>query len=516
MTSELTAPAAARPGGWRRVALAAALGAAALVVALGRQRALEWGDSLVPALVSLQRWTPFYWDQERFGMLVPLLAWPVRDPFWNLLLQRALMALGGLSAVVLLARHVLPGRDWPLCGALAAAALLLLAPQAWLFEYLADQPYGLSLALALGGLALAEPRPWERAADGVLGGGQGELRRHPWRVAGGLLLVLLAHWVNAAVGVVLGVLALARAAEDLVAGEPTGAVAGRLQVDAALLAAGLAAGQASIRLYPWWSGQPLRLALGFLPLAEWPRAWWTMTARALEAQGGWAAALAAVTAVGLAALALPSSRPVRRQVLARAATLAAAAALYAAFSGALAWVAENAFHWRYLAPSALLIHLAVVALAAEPLAASARLAVPALRGALLALPLAALATQGQPSLERARGDLDAAAGRWTADVLAARCDLVAGDYWSVWPAVWHVALAQAERGEHRPVYGLAHRSNPTVPLWWDRPHGALRICRTHGEAAEREAARWLPSYGLWPVEVVERRETVDVLRVAGP
>jgi hypothetical protein len=78
-----------------------------------------------------------------------------------------------------------------------------------------------------------------------------------------------------------------------------------------------------------------------------------------------------------------------------------------------------------------------------------------------------------------------------------------------------VALTQAERGERRPVYGLAHRSNPTVPLWWDRPHAALRICRTHGEASEREAATWLPTYGLWPVELVERRETVDVLRVAG-
>ncbi|MCM2335078.1 MAG: hypothetical protein NDI82_14180, partial [Anaeromyxobacteraceae bacterium] len=64
-------------------------------------------------LVSLQRWTPFYWDQERYGMLVPLLALPVRDPLWNLLLQRGLLVLGGLAAVVLLARHALPDRDWP-------------------------------------------------------------------------------------------------------------------------------------------------------------------------------------------------------------------------------------------------------------------------------------------------------------------------------------------------------------------------------------------------------------------
>ncbi len=51
-------------------------------------------------------------------MLVPLLAVPVRDPLWNLLLQRGLLVLAGLAAVLLLARHVLAGRDWPLAGAL--------------------------------------------------------------------------------------------------------------------------------------------------------------------------------------------------------------------------------------------------------------------------------------------------------------------------------------------------------------------------------------------------------------
>ena len=44
-------------------------------------------DSLIPVLMSLDRWTPFYWEQNRFGMLVPLLALPFRDPFANLLVQ---------------------------------------------------------------------------------------------------------------------------------------------------------------------------------------------------------------------------------------------------------------------------------------------------------------------------------------------------------------------------------------------------------------------------------------------
>ena len=160
-------------GAWHRSGvLFVALAAAAALVDLGGLHRLENGDSLVPVLVSLQRFTPFYWDQERYGMLVPLLALPVREPLWNLLLQRLLLGLAGLSAVVLLARHVLGGRDWPLAGALAVAGLLAAAPAPWLFEYLFSQPYGLALALAAGGLAVAEPgadgrRPTRSSARGA-------------------------------------------------------------------------------------------------------------------------------------------------------------------------------------------------------------------------------------------------------------------------------------------------------------------------------------------------------------
>lgn len=502
------------PGRGRSLFLLAALAAAAALLDLGALHRLEHGDSLVPVLVSLQRWTPFYWDQERYGMLAPLLALPVRDPLWNLLLQRFLLVVSGLGAVVLLARHVLPDRDWPLCGALAAALLPLLAPEGWRFEYLGDQPYGLSLALALLGLALAEPAPPD-LAPGLAPGARP--RRRPARVLAGLALVLLAHWVNAATGVILGALALARAAEDLLEGVDRRAVAGRLRVDAALLGAGLGLGQATLLLWPRLTGRPLRLPLGFLPPGEWPGAWRSILEGALQDQGRWLLWLALAAAAGAAALSLPALRHARRGALVRAATLLLAALAYAAFAGALRWVADNHFHWRYLAPSALLVHLAAASLLAEPLARAAQarpaLARPALGAALLGLPLAALAAGGPPSLARVRADLDARAGAWTEDVLGAGCHLVAGDYWTTWPAVWHVALVARERGLHRPVYGVAHRANPTVPLWWDRDRATLRICRPHGAAAARDAARWLETYGLWPVALVERRATVDVLQV---
>lgn len=498
----------ARAGSW---ATFLALALAALLVDLGAIHRLEHADAIVPVLVSLQRWTPFYWDQDRYGMLVPLLALPVRDPLWNLLLQRGLLVLAGLSAVVLLARHVLYERDWRVAGALSAAALLAVPTPAWRFEFLGDQPYGLSLALALAGLAFAEP---------VEGG-----RRGPARLGAGLLLCAAAHWVNAAAGLLLLPLALARAAVDRLEGAPASAVRDRVAVDAALLAAGLAAGQALLRLEPLVSGGRLRQPLGTLPVAAWPGAWAALLGNAWRAAGAWPWVLSAVAIGGLVLLVLPAHRALLPRALLRAGALCLAALAYALATGTLSWVAANGYHWRYLAPAAVLVHLAAVSLLAEPLA---RRGGPWAVGAAVALvPSIALAISGAPSLARVRADLDGAAGdpsaargpdaavtaRRSADVLAAGCVLITGDYWSVWPAVFHAAMVERDRG-HPParVYGLSFRADPTAPAWSGLPRPSLRICRIHGE--EDEAERQLRGFHLWPVRVVERRSTVDVLLAA--
>ena len=467
------------------------IAAAAVLLDLGRLHRFEWGDSLVPVLVSLQRWTPFYWDQERYGMLVPLLAAPVRDPLWNLLLQRLLLTLAGLGAVVLLARHVLAGRDWPLAGALAVAGLLAAAPPTWLFEYCFDQPYGLSLALAAAGLAAAEA---------------GAAGRRSWpRVAAGALLVGLAHWVNAATGVLLAALAVARAAVDRREGEPSSTPRARLAWDLGLLAIGLAAGQGLMRLAPPSAG-PFRADASPLPPGALPAAWAKLLGNAWRESGHWPTALAATAAAGLLLLALPPARAHLRGALWRAGALVAAAVAWALFVGSLRWVQSNWSHWRYLAPSAVLLQLAAASLVAEPLARLRRAARPAGLAALALVPAAALAS-GTPSFARVRADLDAATGRLTGALLAGRCDVVAGSYWTVWPAVWHAALVLHERGDGRRVYGVAHRATPTLGAWRDR--GGVTVCRAAGEKAY--ADRWLRELGLPPMRAARQVGNVEVL-----
>ncbi len=61
------------------------------------------GDTLIPVLSSLYAWTPFYWSQDRLGMLVPLLATPFKHPLTNLLVQNGLTIFGCLMTLVVFA-----------------------------------------------------------------------------------------------------------------------------------------------------------------------------------------------------------------------------------------------------------------------------------------------------------------------------------------------------------------------------------------------------------------------------
>ena len=444
------------PATWGRAALLVA--AAAALVALGDLHALTNADAIVPVLVSLQRWTPFYWDQERYGMLVPLLAAPVTHPLWNLLLQRFLTGAAALGAVMLLDRHVLARPEWRAEGALAAALLVLLAPPVWSFEYLWSQPYGLSLGVALLGLAFAEPAPGSfHPARGL---------PRAVRLAIGLALVLVAHWVNGAAGLLLLPLAAVRAAVDLSEGEPRGDVRSRFAVDGALLLAGLVASEA-------WSTRYSAL----LPASGWPAGWAALAREAWSMAWRWGLSLAALAAVGIWARRREGPHLVAG--LRRAGALVAAALAYALLAGTLRWVAANGFHWRYVIPSALLLHLAALSL------------LPPWRRAWLLTPLAALLAFGVPSLARVRADLDRTCGALTPAVRAARCDAIGGDYWTVWPAVWHAEWDRRERGEPGHLYGLAFRAAPTVPLW---ARAGARVCVPRGQEAAAESG--FQAFGL--------------------
>src|SRR5262249_10873874 len=117
------------------------------------------------------------------------------NPLTNLMVQMGLSTFAALVSMCLLARYTLPRGLWQLAALLSAAGFLALAPEWMRFEILAVQPYGLSFALALGGLSLLEhPHGWQSR----------------WRIATALALLLLAYWVNISMVVLCPALVLLR------------------------------------------------------------------------------------------------------------------------------------------------------------------------------------------------------------------------------------------------------------------------------------------------------------------
>src|SRR5438128_10551746 len=123
-------------------------------------------------------------------MLVPLLVMPVRDPLANLVVQGWLMATAALLAPFLVARLLVDDpHDWFVAGALTNILLLLLPRPDVQFDWLVVQPYALSTALGTAGLILSEKSGRTGAAT---------------------VLMVLAHWVNLSVIVLVAPLALLR------------------------------------------------------------------------------------------------------------------------------------------------------------------------------------------------------------------------------------------------------------------------------------------------------------------
>ena len=161
------------------------LGVLSLAVALGWTLDLHDADSLIPTLVSLDFWLPFYWGQDRFGMLLPLVTAPVRDSFWNLVAQNALGVLLMLAGAYVAAVRCAVRQ--PQLVALALLSLVLAWPAETTALYLLTTNQSYSPALGLYAFAFGLLRPdssW------------------PTRT-GAALLMALGAWTNAGTGLLM-------------------------------------------------------------------------------------------------------------------------------------------------------------------------------------------------------------------------------------------------------------------------------------------------------------------------
>jgi hypothetical protein len=130
--------------------------------------------------------------------------------------------------------------------------------------------------------------------------------------------------------------------------------------------------------------------------------------------------------------------------------------------GTSLWVGMNLYSFRYMYPTVMILGVGV-AMVVCALFARWRTALSAV--ALTTLVIVAVVGYGMPSLARVERGFDERFGRQTAAILRSGATVVAGDYWRVWPAVFHANLALARSHAHARVFGLTYRSEETDPLW---------------------------------------------------
>lgn len=432
------------------------------------------GDSVIPVLASLERWTPFFWEQNRFGLLLPLLALPLENPFHNLLFQGWLRSLAMVTAFFLLARSVIPGPYWPAAGS-TALMLFLLAKSLAHHGYLLAHPYFQALALGLGGSLLMESRSRFRGA--------------------GAVLIVLAFWVTPGTLFWLLPLLVLRWGLGLAPGTPINLRSNRSAAVLLALGGGFVLSIAAAGLYGFFAFGGTDF--GPVPVREWPRGWIGLAqgaARYLSVR--WVAALGLLLAVA-AALGAANRRRGKLALSAGLCLVGAAAGELASLS-ASGWIHRQFLDVRFFTTGLIALVVAGPALLfillLENRPAGASRAANAL--ALAGLVPVAFFTFGPPSARVARQSLDEGLGHHSAEVLASGSTHVIGNFWRVWPAVYHANLLLFERGEEHRVWGVTYRSAPTRDLW---EPSDWREARFAGLGADSEIESCRAQYGVPPL-----------------
>jgi hypothetical protein len=467
----------------------------ALLVDFGSFHQHHHGDSLVPILGSLYQWTPFYWGQDRLGWLVPGLAAPIRHPLANLLFQTWVTIALSLAAIMLLTRYVGGGRASRLTGLVTVGLWIGLANSPSLFEVMAGhQPYWPSLAFGVGALLVAD---------------RGANFRNS---ATATVLSFLGHWYNVSLMMTLVPLLAVKFVLDRVNDKRSAKAAGRGLL---VIAGGFAL--SNILQFAVTSRSEYQ---GIQPIADWPHSWWMLLKNLFD--GLWQGSLLLPVLAATAGVGLVLSARRDHRALLIAALLLVVAAVPCAAIGTLRWVALNNYEGRYGYMALPFVFVAATQLAIRPLTQCCTSRwLPALEWAVMAAIVAAVfCVRGSPSLSGVRRDLDRQ-GTLTTDLLDAGCTHVLGNYWDVWPAVFHVNLVKYERGgDSQIVHGIANRSGPTLHLWRARPLKEVRVAIPRSTIKKLSDEQYSADLALaleehWPgVHLIEesRRDTIVICR----
>lgn len=441
----------------RLVAWIAGVSWLSYAVATGPPAAFHNSDSLIPIFVSLEHWTPFYWDQDRFGMFIPFLTLPIRDGFWNLIAQN------GISLAVFLVGSAALFRRIGLSAPRICAVALLAALLAWRtgdvrqMLLTTDQSYAPALGLFGLAVALAPVGRW-------------------WPGWAAVVLMILGAWVNAGVALLVGSLGTVAAATSRLRPIAMPIVIGvvlSLLAHAALqtLAPDLLLGRTRLDMP---SG-------GFVSAVS---AFWADLNRRMVGPLGWIlpAALAGAWLIG------------RRQGPEQRTAMIAIPLGIALYAGVMVFGFLGAGrHMAPVIPIVLGLAIAVSGLRWPGLFGS--------RVALVAVVACAVVQLGFTSPGEARRRLVETLGKGHARELdAAGAAAVTGDYWSVWPLTFALNLLHEEVDGRRPVLPVTMRAEAVfVPRQAELKEGLIVVAVPPGDHRHWSLHSTLPSL-VWQAQ----------------
>jgi len=446
-------------------------------------------DNFVAALAGSFYWTPFFWEQSRFGMLLAGLTVWIADPWINLGVQTAVNVACGFGALYLAARWALPRSHarlvfWP------AAFLMCSMPDGWMQNYwLIQTPYAVSLCLGLGALLLSREFP-----------PCGSVFRWPVLAASTLLLVL-AFWVNLG----LAPLAFFLVLTAILLERRTDALSLLIPPTAAFL----------VNLL-FWQGSCYPKSIGrfMSPWDAWHNlgqfgvtVWQDM---AFNRFWGSNAALVACLALGGAGWAI--LRGDRTRTL-RAVFLWVLPALgFIIFVSFLYWPKINDYNPRYLVPSIVLLTVAAAATVIHALPPRARSPFAVL---CMVATLTVVVLRCDPLTPAgARSEFDRRWGSQTALLTEWRPTFIVGDYWKAWAAFFHLLAEQHRTGNQWDCFAISERSKVTLELWQgylDAPEATFAAWADDPDLNKR-----LAPYGRVAGDVLATREGMVLYRLESP
>ncbi len=422
------------------------VGALGLLLTCSTLQFHHHADSLVPVLISTQHWSLFYWGQNRFGTLLPLLAAPVANPLHNLYVQSFLNAAAAAAWFFLLARWLGGPRGMVAGGLWGMALFLMLLNDRQTTDFLSlGQPYALALALGAGAVLLLDPAE---------GGRQAALR-----ITAGFSLLLLACWGNLALWPLLATMVMGA---WLLRPHPLRAWRAGLVV-AGVLAAVVCANYLAARCYPLRSPRSLDFSTD-----DFWRNLGAILGNVVRGRRPWPWVQAGAGVLLLGGIGFSAFQRRRALSCRRLAALGAGIVVFLAMLASSQWIALNQSHPRYAAPAVagLCAALATAALAgglARRHAAWRWLAM-----AMGALLLAGVVLRAYPPRSPAAGRafLNQRFGRFTIALREHAVRVVYGDFRDVWPAVFHYNWSAYEQGRPDRMCGLTDRCANTRPAWY--------------------------------------------------